>query len=159
MPEITEVPLPGVGVRQEFISSTGQRVAVVSHRSGRRELFVYRRDDPDACTNVLELGADDAATLSSVLGAPHMAATATAMQRLEGLALDWLSVDETSPATGRTIGAGQYRSRTGASIVAVIRDQETIPAPGPDFVFAAGDVAVAVGTTEGLAQLHDLLRA
>ncbi|MBA3266723.1 MAG: hypothetical protein H0T70_00495 [Acidimicrobiia bacterium] len=73
--------------------------------------------------------------------------------------LDWLTVAHKSPAAGATIGAGQYRSRTGASIVAVIRDRKTIPAPGPDFVFAAGDVAVAVGTPEGLAQLRDLLRA
>ena len=158
MTEIKEVALPGVGVRQEFTSSNGQRVAVVSHRSGRREIFVYRRDDPDACTNVLELDADDAAALSGILGAPQMAATVTAMQRLEGLALDWLTVEASPGAGGSTIGEGRYRSRTGASIVAVIRDRETIPAPGPDFVLAAGDVAVAVGTPEGLSQLRDLLR-
>ena len=158
MPEITEVTLPGVGVRQEFTSSTGQRVAVVSHRSGRREIFVYRRDDPDACVNVLDLDDDDAAALGGILGAPHMAATVTAMQRLEGLALDWLTVGGGSRADGSTIGQGSYRSRTGASIVAVIRDRETVPAPGPEFVLDAGDVAVAVGTPEGLAQLRDLLR-
>jgi len=159
MREIVEVSLPGVGVRQEFTSSTGKRVAVVSHRGGRREIAVFRGDDPDACASVLELDPDDTAALSIILGAPQVAATAAAMQQLEGLVLDWLTVAHKSPAAGATIGAGQYRSRTGASIVAVIRDRETIPAPGPDFVFAAGDVAVAVGTPEGLAQLRDLLRA
>ena len=158
MPEVTEVTLPGVGVRHEFMSATGQRVAVVSHRGGRREISVYRRDDPDACTSVLELDGDDAAALGTILGAPKMAAAVQAMQQLEGLALDWLTVGEGSPAAGATIGAGQYRTRTGASIVAVVRGRDTFPAPAPDFELAAGDVAVAVGTAQGLADLRAQLR-
>ena len=159
MPEITEVVLPGVGVRHEFTASTGQRIAVVSHRGGRREISVYRRDDPDACSSILALDPEDAASLSGILGAPQMAATVTAMQRLEGLALDWLTVGPSSPAVGATIGAGRYRTLTGSSIVAVIRGEDTVPAPGPDFPLEAGDVVVAVGTTEGLVELRSLLRA
>lgn len=159
MPDITETVLPGVGLRHEFTSSSGQRVAVVTHRGGIREIAVYRRDDPDACTTVLELDDDDVATLGNILGVPQMAAAADAMQRLEGLALDWLAVAATSPAVGTTIGEGAYRSRTGASIVAVIRGRDTIAAPGPSFALAADDVVVAVGTPEGLADLRSLLRS
>lgn len=159
MPEINEVALPGVGVRHEFVASNGQRVAVVSHRGGRRDISVYRRDDPDACTAVLELDEGDAAALGSILGAPQMAPAVSAMQHVEGLALDWLTVGGDSPAAGRTIGEGGYRDRTGASIVAVVRGRDTIPAPGPDFVLEAGDVAVTVGTEESLTQLRRLLRA
>jgi TrkA domain protein len=159
MPDITEVSLPGVGVRHEFTSASGQRVAVVAHRSGRREISVYRRDDPDACTSVLDLDAEDAGALSIILGAPHLTATVTAMQQLEGLAIDWLTVADGSPADGSTIGAGAYRTRTGASIVAVIRGRDTVPAPGPDFAFDGGDVVVAVGTAEGLGQLREALRS
>ena len=39
--------------------------------------------------------------------------------------------------------------------MAVVRGGTTLPAPGPDHHFEAGDVIVAVGTTEGLAQLRD----
>jgi TrkA domain protein len=158
MPKITEIPLPGVGVRHEFTSSNGQRVAVVSHRTGRQEISLYGGEDPDACTTVLELDSDDAAALAGVLGAPQVAAAVTAMQRIEGLAIDWLTVTDGSPAAGATIGAGEYRSRTGASVVAVLRLNETYPAPGPDFALVAGDVVVAVGTPEGLGQLRTLLR-
>ena len=51
-----------------------------------------------------------------------------------------------------------YRTRTGSSIVAVIRDGESIPAPGPDFPLLAGDVIVGVGTAEGLASMRELIR-
>ena len=157
MARITETWLPGVGVRHEFVSTSGQRIAIVSHRSGRRELAVYRRDDPDACTTVLELDAEDTAVLAEILGAPQVAAAVHAMQRIEGLALDWLSVESSSPSAGTTIGAGRYRTRTGASIVAVIRGEETHAAPGPEFELQAGDVVVAVGNAEGLNQLGALL--
>jgi TrkA domain protein len=158
MHDITQVVLPGVGVRHEFTLSSGQRIAVVSHRGGRREIALYRRDDPDSVATAIDLDPEDAATLSSVLGVPQMTAAAEAMQRIEGLALDWLTVEDSSPAAGATIAAGGYRSRTGASIVAVIRGRETVPAPEPSFALAPGDVAVAVGTPEGLEELRALLR-
>ena len=159
MRKVTEVLLPGVGVREEFTAASGQRVAVVSHRSGRYELALYRHDDPDACRTFLELDREDAATLAHILGASEMAATEAAMQRIEGLAIDWLRVSEGSDAVASTIGAGRYRSRTGTSIVAILRQEQTFPAPGADFELAAGDVAVSVGTPEGLMQLRSLLGA
>ena len=55
MSEVTETQLPGVGVRHEFVTAGGERVAVLTHRTGRRELAVYDRADPDACTTVLHL--------------------------------------------------------------------------------------------------------
>jgi TrkA domain protein len=155
MAKVTEVPLPGVGVRQELVTASGQRLAVISYRTGRRELAIYRRDDPDACTTILELDADDTATLASLLGAPQVSATISAMQRVEGLALDWLTVGERGATS---IGAGGFRTRTGASIVAVLRGTDTLAAPGPELELVAGDVVVAVGTPDGLAQLGALLR-
>ena len=64
-----------------------------------------------------------------------------------------------SPASGATIGDGMYRTKTGSSIVAVIRDGKSIPAPGPEFGLLAGDVVVAVGTVEGLAAMRELIRS
>ena len=58
-----------------------------------------------------------------------------------------------------TIGDGQYRTKTGASIVAVIRDDQSIPAPGPDFELLTNDVIFAVGTSEGLKMLRNLNHA
>jgi TrkA domain protein len=57
----------------------------------------------------------------------------------------------------RSLGDIRARTRTGASIVAVLRGEEVTASPGPDFVFHAGDVAVAVGHEDGLARLRDLL--
>ena len=157
MAEVTETALPGVGVRHEFTASSGERVAVVSHRGGWRDIVVYGQDDPDACSTVLRLDADDAQTLAELLGAVHIAEALVALQRVQGLGLDWFTVPQGSAAVGRSIGEGRYRARTGASVVAVIRGSTTVPAPGAEFVFEPGDVAVAIGTTDSLTRLRELL--
>lgn len=158
MPEVSETPLPGVGVRHEFVTTGGERVAVLTHRTGRREVAVYDQPDPDACTTVLHLSPDDTRTLAELLGAsPVSEAVAAVQQRIEGLSIDWVTVPASSRFVGATIGEGAFRTRTGSSLVAVVRGGATIPAPGPDQRFESGDVVVAVGTPEGLAQLRALL--
>lgn len=157
MPDVTETLLPGVGVRHEYRTAGGERVGVLTHRSGRREVLFYDRDDPDRCRAVLHLSADDTRTLAELLGAPHVSEALSSVLQIEGLAIDWVTIPDGSPFVGATIGDGQFRTRTGVSIVAVVHGDTTVASPGPDYRFAADDVAVAVGTPEGLGQLQELL--
>jgi TrkA domain protein len=158
MPDVRETLLPGVGVRHEFTTVTGERVALLTHRGGRRELAVFDREDPDACTTVLHLSPDDTRTLAELLGMSKVTEAVLAVQQaVEGLTIDWLPMAPGTRFVGATIGDGRFRTETGASIVAVVRGETTIAAPGPELRFEAGDVLVAVGTAEGLSRLHDLL--
>lgn len=158
MSEVVETHLPGVGVRHEFDTSSGERVGVIVRRDGRREVLVYDLDDPDECTTVLDLTPAAARTLAELLGASQVSETVAAVQQdIEGLAIEWIPIGKTSPAVGKTIRDGEYRTRTGASIVAIIRGDVSVPAPEPEVAFERGDVAVAVGTTEGLAALRSLM--
>lgn len=157
MAEVRETSLPGVGVRHDFVTTEGREVAVLVHRDGRREILLYDPDDPDECHPVLSLTPDDARTLNELLGASRVTeAIGAVQQEIEGLLIEWITVGPGSPADAVSIGEGAYRSRTGASIVAVVRGRQPIPAPGPDFVLRSGDVAVAVGTAEGLTALRRL---
>jgi TrkA domain protein len=160
MPEIDEILLLGVGVRHEFTTAAGDRLSVVTHRDGRREIARYDRDDPDACRTLLRLDGDDARAMAEVLGGNQVSETVLAVQQqIEGLAIEWITVPAAAKVVGTTIADGELRTRTGASIVAVLRDGTSIPAPGPEHAFAPGDVVVAVGTADGLTQLRDLLVA
>jgi TrkA domain protein len=158
MAEIREVKLPGLGVRYEFTTQEGKRVGVVSHRSGRKEVYFADPDDPDAFKRMLGLSDEDARTLAELLGGSRIAEELAGLQqRIEGLAIDWLPVREDSPYVGRTIGEARVRTRTGVSIVALLREDEAIPAPGPDTEIASGDYLVVVGTTRGIEEVVELL--
>ncbi len=159
MAEVTETQLPGVGIRYEFSTSEGDRVGVLHHHGGRREVFVQDADDPDVARTVLRLGPDDCHTLTELLGASQVTESVGELRhRIEGLTIDWIDVGAESEQAGRSIGEGALRTRTGASVIAVIHGDTTEPAPGPDVVLQAGDVAVVVGTGEGLEQLRQVLR-
>lgn len=157
--EVTETVLPGVGVRFDFVTERGQRIGVLWHRTGRREIVVYHPDDPDASGQVIRLEEEDSRTLAELLGGSRVAQELAKLQQsVEGLAIDWLPVPARTPFVGRTIGDTQARSRTGVSIVAVLRDDTTIAAPGPEMQLGSDDTLLVVGTPRGIESLAVLLR-
>lgn len=159
MADIEETPLPGVGVRHDFLSSGGARLGVVTHRTGTRELLVYDRDDPDRCQQVVRLDEDDTRTLTELLGASKVSEGVAAIrQAVEGLAIDWLPLDQRSACVGHTIAEYGLRASANVSIVAVIRGQQTIASPQPEFQLDAGDTLVVIGTPEGIQTAFDQLR-
>lgn len=156
--KVDRVTLPGMGVRYEFETAAGERVAVVHHRTGERDLIVYDPDDPDTARRVMKLDSDESRTLSELLGGAAVAGHLASLQRIEGLAIDWLPVVDQTPYAGKTIGDTQARTRTGSSVVAVIRGDQAIPAPGPEMILESGDTLVVVGTVRGIEELAVILR-
>lgn len=61
---------------------------------------------------------------------------------------EWVRLPENSPLEGRTIGELGVRTETGASIVAIVRDDFVLASPGPDARFEPGDLVGVLGTPE-----------
>jgi TrkA domain protein len=159
MGHITETRLPGVGVRFDFTSSSGQRIGVIAHASGRRELIVCGSDDPDSCRDVVRLDEDDARTLAEVLGQSQVTEQVDAMRlQLYGLTVDWLPVSEKSACAHCTIHEIEHIEESSAAVVAVVREGELIATPPSTFALQPGDTAVAIGTVEGVDRLFKLLQ-
>lgn len=157
---VNEVLLPGIGVRYEFVTEDRVRVGVVHHRSGIRELVLFERGDPDTSHDLLRLGADDSRTLAELLGVSQVAKDLVELEQdVEGLAVDRLPIRTGSPFDGRTIGDTGARTRTGVSIVAVLRGEAAHAAPGPEFGLQRDDTLVVVGTPRGVEELAVLLRS
>ncbi|MFC8045667.1 cation:proton antiporter regulatory subunit [Nocardia sp. NPDC057353] len=143
--------LPGIGVRKDFQARSGRRIGVVDHRDGGIDLIVSKLDDPDACAAEIPLSADEAAVLANLLGAPQLVAQLREDHRdMPGILTRQLPIQADSPYEGRSLGETGMRTRTKASIVAVMRAGQVYPSPGPDFTFGADDLLVVVGTPEGL---------
>lgn len=155
---VEQIPLPGIGIRYDIVTESGRRVGVVSHRTGRRDLVVYDVDDPDTATEQIALNDDEARTLAEVLSATLVLARLSGLrEQATGLATEQVSLPADSPYIDRPLGATRIRSRTGASVVAVLRDGKVIASPPSDTILAAGDVLVVVGTRSGLNAVTRLL--
>lgn len=153
-----QVELPGIGMRHDLVTESGRRIGVVSHRTGERDLVVFDQDDPDACTEQLALTDDEAEALAGMLGASLMLGQLAGLrEQAAGLRTEQISLPADSPYVNRRLGDTRARTRTGASIVAVLRDGGVIASPGPDLAFAPGDVVVVVGTRHGLDEVSRLL--
>ncbi|WIX75312.1 TrkA C-terminal domain-containing protein [Amycolatopsis carbonis] len=152
-------PLPGIGVRKDFATRAGRRIGVVTQRDGKIELIVSKADDVDACLASLPLTADEAGALANLLGAPQLVAQLTEEHReLPGIHTRQLPITEDGLFDGRTLGDTAMRTRTSVSVVAVARAGQVHPSPTPDFTFTAGDLLVAVGTSEGLDAAAKILK-
>ncbi|MFF0487935.1 cation:proton antiporter regulatory subunit [Nocardia sp. NPDC003482] len=150
--------LPGIGVRKDFEARSGRRIGVVAHRDGGLDLIVSKADDPDACAAQVPLSTDEAAVLANLLGAPQLVERLNEEHReMAGIVTRQLPIGESSPYQGRELGETRMRTRTKASIVAVMRAGQVSPSPGPDFVLASGDLLVVVGTPAGLDAALEIL--
>ncbi|QKV97363.1 cation:proton antiporter regulatory subunit [Streptomyces sp. NA02950] len=157
--DVNEVLLPGVGLRYEFVNRDGDRIGVVARRSGDFEVVVYEGEDPDEARAVLRLTGEEADTLAEILGAPRIAERFADLTReVPGLSAGQVEVAAGTPFSGQPLGETRARTRTGASIVAVVRGEEVIPSPGPGQVLRAGDVLVVIGTHEGIAAVEQIVR-
>ncbi len=158
MGDVSKTPLPGVGVRHDFTTGAGEQLGVISHRSGHKDLLVYDHDDPDSCRLVLRLEEDDVRTLADILGGSQVTEEVTRLQSIAGLTIDWIPVTGGSRCTGRRLADLGVFDDLGASIVAVVRGDETFASPGAEFMLLDGDTAVAVGTPEAVKRLFTALR-
>jgi TrkA domain protein len=158
--EIQETQLPGVGLRHDLSTRSGRQLGVVTHQTGKRDLLVYDKRDPDACREVVHLTEDESEALADLLGADRIVGhLGKLQQQIEGLAIDWLEIRPGSSWAGRTIADTRARTRTGVSIVAVLQDGDAVPAPGPEYEFKDDDTVVVVGTPKGVKALSAILDA
>ncbi|MFJ2033113.1 cation:proton antiporter regulatory subunit [Streptosporangium sp. NPDC087985] len=156
--EVEQTALPGIGLRHEFTTRSGRRIGIVSHRTGRRDLVIYDPDDPDRVCETVKLNDEEADALCELLGAPRIVQRLNALHReVEGLVSLQFPIPPDTPYTGRPMGDARVRTRTGASIVAVVRAGQVFASPGPEFVFSNDDVVVVVGSPESTAAAADIL--
>ncbi len=151
MTDVNETSLPGVGLRHEFVCESGQRVGLITRHSGRRELLVLDKDDPDYVSESVSMTPIEARLLADLLGGSTLVERFDDLrQHIAGLSIDWLPLSPRSRFAGSALGATEMRTRTGVSVIALLRDGAATPAPGPDEVLLPGDTVVVVGLAGGI---------
>lgn len=158
MKKVVETDLPGVGVRFDLEANSGRTVGVVAHRTGRRDLVIYDRNDPDRASESVELSEDEGHTLGELLGgSPVLEHLDDAIQRVDDLVISWIIVDSRSPVAGLSLTDMSLRARTGAGVVAIVAETGSIPVPGGDRTLEVGNTAVVVGLPSAVEAARSLL--
>ncbi|MGW5439532.1 cation:proton antiporter regulatory subunit [Nocardia asteroides] len=154
---IDVTPLPGIGVCKDFpLAEARRRIGVIEHRDGSVDLVVSRPGDYDTTTSI-PLSSTEIGVLAGLLGAPQVVQKSRDALVVGGLSTRQFAIDRGSPFDGRPLRDTEMRTRTKASVVAVVRAGEVTPSPGTDFTFIAGDLVVVVGTETGLEAAGRLL--
>jgi TrkA domain protein len=149
--------LPGIGVCHEVALAEGGRVGIVTRRSGVRDLVIYDSADADEAAVDVVLNEPEANAIAELLGGPQLLRSLREIDDTGGLTVQQLPLAADSPYAGRPLGDTKARTRTGVSIIAVLRGTAVHPSPGPDFGLQAGDLIAVVGTERAVAALAGVL--
>lgn len=82
----------------------------------------------------------------------------TLIQASENIQINWVILEEESPLIGKTLLEANIRHRTGASVVAIIREQHLIPNPKSLTVFEPGDRVGLIGEDDQIRETLQLVR-
>lgn len=157
---VYESDLPGVGKKFEVELGDDQRLVIVTHNTGKREVFIKEHEGSDS-EKLFELPDRLARTVGTILeGAYFQPIQTERVQTMlaEGTFLEWYNVDAGSEIAGQTLADARVRERTGVSIVAVQREDDLVPSPSPETVIKPGDTLVAIGSQENIRQFEPLIR-
>lgn len=157
--DVREHDLPGVGKKFACTTGEGDRLTVIIHNTGAREIYLFERgeDFPHAAVRLEDA---EARKLGAILGGAYFQpATAESMDLVMGqLSVEWMKVEPGSPLAGRTLAEAAVRKRTGASIIAVLRGGAAIPNPQPDQPIEVGATLMVIGDREQVGRFGALLR-
>ncbi len=156
--EIHERTLPGVGVRYEVDLTSQESVAVVTHNSGRRDLY-HREKREDDYEIVTELSDSQARAIGLLLVGAYYQPIATGVGDVSPTdqRVKWYQIPQDSTALGEPLSTLDIPGETGGSVLAVVRDGSRIVDPDGDFVLRAGDNVITIGTQPQHDRMDELL--
>ncbi|MFC6823787.1 cation:proton antiporter regulatory subunit [Halopelagius fulvigenes] len=157
---IYEAEVPGVGHKFELELDKDERVSVLIHHDGKRE--IYHRPSKNADSEkLLSFTGKQARQLGSILeGAYFQPVEMDEVQVPLGEAIiEWVDVDPSSQLVGQSLREANIREQAGVSIIAIQRGEETIANPAPDTTIEGDDILVAIGTREEQRVFSDLINS
>lgn len=155
---VEEAVLPGVGRKYTITARSGDRIVVVVHHSGGRELQYFEKGELEEPAATLDLTDEEArelgAILAGVLFAPE--AVGDTRAKLAAESLEWVRIEPGSPGVGQRI---DNFATPGAHTLAVLREGESLlPNPPPETILHAGDTLVVAGSREAVERFVQKVR-
>ncbi|MFN4069993.1 MAG: cation:proton antiporter regulatory subunit [Thermus caldifontis] len=152
---VEEAVLPGVGRKFTITVQSGDRLVIVVHHSGKRELQYFEAGEyEDEPTMALDLTDEEARELGAILAGVlfHPEAVGDTQSKLGQKVIEWIKVLPGSKLAGKRLA--ELTLPPGAHLLAVDRPgAPLIPNPSPEVVLEVGDTLVVAGSREAVEAL------
>lgn len=155
---VEEAVLPGVGRKYTITVQSGDRIVIVVHHSGKREVQYFEAGEEDEPTMALDLTDEEARELGAILAGVlfHPEAVGDTQSKLGQKVIEWIKVLPGSKLVGKRVG--ELALPPGAHLLAVDRPgAPLIPHPSPDTLLETGDTLVVAGSREAVETLKRTL--
>lgn len=157
--DIRESKLPGIGYKFEILTKNQDKLVIVIHHDGRREVYHFDPDDQDEVVSNITFNDSEARQIAGIIGGMVYKPNALEVVdiALGDLVIEWYQVEHNAPAVNKTIGEIDIRNNFGVTVIAIKKKhtKKTIN-PRPDTVIETGDTLIISGERN---QLNKLIKS
>ena len=157
---IRESILPGIGMKYQIDAASGDRIVIVIHDDGRRELYHFSYEDEEQSISMVTLEDQEARQLAALVGG--MVYKPKQLESVEmafdELTIEWYRIDPHFACIGKSIGELNIRQNSGASVIALMDKKNGKQVnPGSDCILNAEATVVAVGERDQQKRFKQIL--
>ncbi|MDY0148613.1 MAG: cation:proton antiporter regulatory subunit [Kiritimatiellia bacterium] len=145
--EVKMADLPSVGKKISFQTADKEKIVIIIHHSGKRELYFFQDADEDEADYFLTLTSEETRELGAqLLGATYHPVDDDQMEIFQKqLVMEWIKLTPESPFVDKQLAESQIRTHTGASVIAIMHGDDITVSPDIHMVLKAGDTVMAAG--------------
>ena len=146
---IREIELPGIGKKFEAITNNKDKLVIIIHDDGRRDIYHFDPEDYEEAIASTTFNDQEARQIAAIIGGMTYSPKAleTIEMAFDDLVIEWFNVETNAAAVNQTIGQLNIRQSYEVNIIAIIKRQnhKKIHTPGPETLLEEGDTVIVSG--------------
>lgn len=152
--------LPGIGQKISLKTGEDSMLVLIVHHTGKRELYFFEEADSEEADFAMDLTSDETRELGAqLLGATYQPVDTDKLKVFKNqIVIDWVELLSRSSLAHKTIEESEIRNKTGATIIGIVKGDETIAIPEANTQLQPGDVIMTIGKQEQIDALSDLCK-